>query len=217
MDKVVKYLICFFVGFLLARMVGNGFSVGGGEHKNEGNQNTLYITKSLGMDGGDELVFSAKNGEIIKVIGEPGAVVTLSYWDPNDNKSKTDVCDSKGAADPSGGHVMGCEFDFSTTPPCEQILFSLCGKTKNIEDCDACAGAEHQEAVREAGCSGTAIQQWCKSQHYPCSRILLSLCGKTKNIQDCESCAEHQKAVEDAGCSGTAIKQWCKSQHYTNK
>lgn len=28
MDKVIKYLICFFVGFLLARMIGNGFSVG---------------------------------------------------------------------------------------------------------------------------------------------------------------------------------------------
>ena len=29
MNKFVKYLLCFFVGFLIARMIGNGFSVGG--------------------------------------------------------------------------------------------------------------------------------------------------------------------------------------------
>ena len=29
MNKFVKYLLCFFVGFLLARMIGDGFGVGG--------------------------------------------------------------------------------------------------------------------------------------------------------------------------------------------
>lgn len=29
MNKFVKYLLCFFVGFLIARMIGDGFSVGG--------------------------------------------------------------------------------------------------------------------------------------------------------------------------------------------
>jgi len=31
MNKFIKYLLCFFVGFLLARMIGDGFSVGGVE------------------------------------------------------------------------------------------------------------------------------------------------------------------------------------------
>ena len=57
MDKVVKYLLCFFVGFLLARMIGNGFSVGGSRRKrtrkirikqdNPGNQNNCSGIKSL--------------------------------------------------------------------------------------------------------------------------------------------------------------------------
>lgn len=202
MDKVVKYLLCFFVGFLLARMIGDGFSVGVEDISAKPIPNVVYIS-------------GAWNREINAsyVLRLPGV-----YENSNDNRyilrrendGRTDnvwQLFKKGATWPKNGR----QAIQSSNSPCN---------SSNIADCswdnctipDVC-WSELDESRYPYGFNPN--DNFKITITPPCDKTLEQFCEADRKISSdkCVNCAGmYQQEMKRAGCTETIINQWCTSK-----
>jgi len=152
MEDWLKYLVCFILGWIASRMMGEGFDTDRDLDKCHG----IYLGKvnSVGKLHHTFLDIKDENDCINSYMG-------IGYQSP----SSAPEFYSQGdwGYHGSSNNIKTCRESENdcTSNPCDNTLNYLCQKDKGTVHCNACAG-KNQQTVRRV-CSSKNIQNWCTS------------------------------------------------------
>ena len=165
MEDLLKYLIAFILGWIIARMMGEGFA-NEQRHKHrrdKGFGTDRDLDKCHGIYLGEVNSVGKLHDKFSDINDENDCInsyIGVNYQSPSAAPQWYNQGDWGYHGSPNKMTCGESEND-CTSNPCYNTLNNLCLKDKGTVHCYACAG-KHQQTVRRV-CSRINMQNWCTS------------------------------------------------------